>query len=175
MPLEICPRMRLLVGCEGVGTDVRVIRATEICVALPVMAGSFLSERLDHLRMREWGQGGGLSRGSREEVVRASWRSKGAQNDSRARRGGSDCRQPVQLKRCRPPRRVSRWPAVPPRTVVKVYSLGENSSGIFIGRSSQRVNCAGWTWLAPHVAVIQSSSEYSRILMICDGSQSGLP
>jgi hypothetical protein len=90
MPLEICPRMRLLVGCEGVGTDVRVIRATEICVALPVMAGSFLSERLDHLRMREWGQGGGLSRGSREEVVRASWRSKGAQNDSRARRGGSD-------------------------------------------------------------------------------------
>jgi hypothetical protein len=57
MPLEICPRMRLLVGCEGVGTDVRVIRATEICVALPVMAGSFLSERTGSLTYARMGAG----------------------------------------------------------------------------------------------------------------------
>jgi hypothetical protein len=35
------------------------------------------------------------------------------------------------LKRCRPPRRKSRWPAVPPRTEKRIYALGENLKGFF--------------------------------------------
>ncbi len=86
---DACPRSWLAVKVSA--PMFVVIHAAEICVALPVMAGSFLSERTGSLTYARMGVGGGLSRGSREEVVRASWRSKRAQSDSRARRGGSDC------------------------------------------------------------------------------------
>ena len=155
--------------------------------------GRSFPRELDHLRMREWGQGGGLSRGSREEVVRASWRSKGAQSDSRARRGGSDCRAiwgdasanysgPSLIRPV-----LAAGPAAkdaghrdecrdgllfPPEQLLKC-TLSERIQAEFL--FVPRANCAGWTWLAPHVAVIRSSSEYSKILMICDGSQKPPP
>ena len=128
------------------------IHATEICVALPVMAGSFLSERTGSLAYARMGagwwtvktfEGGGCSCVMALEACAKRLKSaprwlglpgylgRPFQRIIVAFLDPDQFRQPVQLKRCRPPRRVPRWPAVPPEQLLKC-TLSERIQAEFL-------------------------------------------